>query len=70
MNLWSNYWTRLSEHLQAQRGMNRQSRARLLSGRSRNVSDPDDWLDLALVCAICGVAVVCVACACFGWVQP
>lgn len=50
--------------------MNRQSRARLLSGQSRNTPAPDDWLDLALVCAICGVAVVCIACACFGWVQP
>ena len=50
--------------------MNRQSRARLLSGRSRNVSDPDDWLDFALVCAIYGVAVVCIACAFFGLVQP
>ena len=53
-----------------QRGMNRHSRARLLSGRSRNVSDPDDWLDFALVCAIYGVAVVCIACAFFGLVQP
>ena len=50
--------------------MNRHSRARLLSGRSRNVPESDNWLDLALVCAICGVAAVCVACAFFGLVQP